>query len=691
MSADPPARAAELRRLIDEANHRYHVLDDPSVDDAVYDAWMRELQALEEADPALRTPDSPTQRVGGAPSGQFAPVRHLVPMLSLANARGPDELRDWHRRARDALAAVGLGEEPFRLVVEPKIDGLAVSLTYEDGVLVRGATRGDGAVGEDVTANLRTVRAIPLRLRADVPAPARVEVRGEVYLPLGAFADFNASRARAGLATFANPRNAAAGSLRQLDPRVTAERPLSIWCYSLGAAEGVAAESQPEVLAWLRAAGFPVHPDIAVVDDVDEAVAACARWEERRAALDFDIDGAVVKIDRRALQAALGAVGRAPRWAVAYKFAPTTATTTLRGIGINVGRTGALVPFAQMDPVEVGGVVVRQATLHNQDDIARKDLRIGDRVVVQRAGDVIPQVVAPLVQERTGEERPFAMPDRCPACATPVVQPPGEVQMRCPNRSCPAQILQTIQHFASRGAMDIEGLGEKTVAKLHDAGLVRDVADIYALHAHEAEIVALEGFKETSTRNLLRAIDASRDRGWPRVIYALGIRHVGEITARAIADVAPSLDALLAASPEELARAEGVGPVVAESIAEHLSSEDNRRALLRLREAGVTTEGEAGQAPGEGPLTGLSVVVTGTVPDLTRDEARRAVVAAGGRATDSVSARTDLVVAGPGAGSKLAKAERLGVPVADAADLAAILDGTVPVPRRAAAETGDAT
>jgi len=682
MSAE---RAAELRRLLAEANHRYYVLDDPSVDDAVYDAWMRELTALEEADPGLRTPDSPTQRVGAAPAGQFAPVRHLVPMLSLANARGPGELRDWHRRAREAMRAVGLEEESFRMVVEPKIDGLAVSLTYEDGVLVRGATRGDGTTGEDVTANLRTVRAIPLRLRGTAP-PARVEVRGEVYLPLGAFAEFNASRARAELPTFANPRNAAAGSLRQLDPRVTAERPLSIWCYALGAADGVEVADQPGVLAWLREAGFPVHPDIAVVDDVEDAVAACARWEERRATLDFDIDGAVVKIDRLDVQAALGAVGRAPRWAVAYKFAPTTATTLLRDIGINVGRTGALVPFAQMDPVEVGGVVVKQATLHNQEDIARKDLRIGDRVVVQRAGDVIPQVVAPLVQERTGDERPFVMPDHCPACGTPVVQPEGEVQMRCPNRSCPAQILQTIQHFASRGAMDIEGLGEKTVAKLHAAGLVRDVADIYTLRDHEAEVVALEGFKDVSARNLLRGIDASRERGWPRVIYALGIRHVGEITARAIADVAPSLDALLAASPDDLARAEGVGPVVAESIAEHLSSEDNRRALLRLREYGVTVEGEAAQAPGDGPLAGMTVVITGTIPGHTRDEARRAVVAAGGRATDSVSAKTDLVVAGAGAGSKLAKAERLGVPVADAADFAGILGGEIPVPRREAGE-----
>jgi DNA ligase (NAD+) len=678
---DPASRAADLRRRIDEANHAYYVRDDPAVDDAVYDGWMRELLELEAAHPGLVTPDSPTRRVGAPVSGQFAEVRHAVPMLSLANARGEDELRDWHRRLRDAMRHAGVEDAPVRFVVEPKIDGLAISLTYEDGRFVRGATRGDGAVGEDVTANLRTIRAIPPRLR--LPAgrtPPRVEVRGEVYLPLAPFAEFNAARAAAGLPTFANPRNAAAGSLRQLDPRVTAERPLSIWCYGVGALEGASPASQVELLDWLREAGFRVNPEISVEDDIEGAAAACARWEARRADLDFDIDGAVVKVDRMDVQAAVGNVARAPRWAVAFKFAPTTATTVLRDIGVNVGRTGALIPYAIMDPVEVGGVTVRQATLHNQEDVARKDLRIGDHVVVQRAGDVIPQVVAPLPQRRDGHERPFAMPERCPACGTEVVQPEGEVQMRCPNRSCPAQIVQAIQHFASRGALDIEGLGEKTVVKLFEAGLIREVADIYALAGRRAELVAMEGFQEVSVRNLLTAIEASTARPWSRVIYGLGVRHVGDVTAQAIADVVPSLEDLLGADEGRLAEAEGVGPVVAASVMDFLSSEANRRTLERLRDAGLTMRQDAPARPAEGPLSGMTVVVTGTIEGYTRDEARAAVAAAGGRATDSVSKRTSLVVAGPGAGSKLEKATALGVPVVDAAGFAAILSGASPPP-----------
>jgi DNA ligase (NAD+) len=678
----PRERAAELRRLVEEANHRYYILDDPSVDDAVYDAWLRELQALEEAHPELATPDSPTRRVGARASRQFGEVRHIVPMLSLANARGEGELIDWYRRARDAMAAIGIEDRDTPLVVEPKIDGLAISLLYEDGRFVRGATRGDGTIGEDVTANLLTIASIPRRIPG--VTSGRIEVRGEVYLPLAAFAAFNEARAGAGLPTFANPRNSAAGSLRQIDPRVTAERPLAIWCYAMGAMEGVSVRTQSEILAWLRDAGFPVHPDISVEPDVAAAAAACERWEARRARLDFDIDGAVVKLDPLDVQAAIGSVGRAPRWAVAYKFAPTTATTLLRDIRLNVGRTGALVPFAVLDPVSVGGVTVTKATLHNHEDVARKDLRIGDRVVVQRAGDVIPQVVAPLPQHRTGDERPFTMPDTCPACGTPVLRTPGEVQIRCPNRSCPAQILQSIHHFASRGAMDIEGLGEKTAARLLETGLIRDVADIYALAERREDLLALEGFQATSVDNLLAAIDASRTRGWPRVIYALGIRHVGGVTAAAIADVAPSLDALLEAGVDDLARAEGVGPVVARSVAEHLSAEVNRDTLLRLRDRGVVVHQERPSGAADGPLAGMTVVITGSIEGYTRDEARRAVVAAGGKATDSVSARTGLLVAGPGGGSKLEKAGRLGVPVVDAADFPALLSGTLPVPAREA-------
>ena len=685
MSA-PAERAAELRGLIDEANHAYYVLDQPTVDDAVYDDWMRELQALEEAHPELATPDSPTQRVGAAPSERFAPVRHRRQMLSLANARGPDELGAWYRRARAVMEQEGLGSREVRFVVEPKIDGLAISLTYEDGRFVQGATRGDGVVGEDVTANLRTIHAIPQRLRAPDgrEPPAVVEVRGEVYLPLAAFADLNAARAEAGLPTFANPRNSAAGSLRQLDPRATAERPLAIWCYGVGHVEGLEVASQSEALAWLREAGFRVHPDIRAVDTIEEVQAECAAWEERRGAVDFDIDGAVVKIDEVAVQARLGAVGRAPRWAIAYKFAPTTATTKLNDIMVSVGRTGALVPFAVLEPVSVGGATVRLATLHNQEDVARKGLLVGDTVIVQRAGDVIPQVVGPLTQERTGQERPWSMPERCPACDTPVVHPPGEVQIRCPNRSCPAQIQQGLFHFASRGAMDIEGLGEKTVHRFFEEGLVRSFADIYELHRHRERLIGMDGFKDVSVDNLLAAIERSKERPWSRLLYGLGIRHVGDVTAEAVTAVVPSLDRLLAAreDPQTLAQAEGVGPVVAESIMEFLSSESNLELLERLRRAGLTVESDQPPPSGDGPLTGLSVVITGGLDAYTRDEAKRAVVAAGGKVTGTVSRSTAFVVAGVDPGSKLQKAESLGVPAVDEPGFLRILSGEAPPPER---------
>lgn len=687
---DGEARAAELRTLIDEANHAYYVLDQPTVEDVVYDDWMRELEALEAADPGLRTPDSPTQRVGAAASGRFAPVTHRRAMLSLANARGPEELEAWWRRARTVMEQEGLGAREVGFVVEPKIDGLAISLTYEDGLFTQGATRGDGVVGEDVTANLRTIRAIPQRLRLPdgQDPPAVVEVRGEVYLPLAAFAELNATRAEAGLPTFANPRNSAAGSLRQIDPRATAERPLSIWCYGIGHAEGLSLESQSDVLAWLRAAGFRVNPDIRAVGDIAAVQEECEAWEARRASVDFDIDGAVVKIDDLAVQDRLGVVGRAPRWAIAYKFAPTTAVTRLEDIMVSVGRTGALVPFAQLQPVVVGGATVRLATLHNQEDVARKGLMIGDQVIVQRAGDVIPQVVGPLVQERTGDERPFVMPDRCPACGTPVVQPPGEVQIRCPNRSCPAQIQQGLFHFASRGAMDIEGLGEKTIARFFDEGLVRSFADIYALPAQRERLVGMEGFKDVSVDNLLAAVEGSKSRPWPRLLYGLGIRHVGAVTAEALVAVAPSLDALLAADAEVLAQAEGVGPVVAESVREFLSSEANVELLERLRAAGLTVEHDVPAAPADGPLAGLTVVLTGGLEAHSRDDAKRAVAAAGGKVTSSVSKATSFVVAGVDPGSKLSKAESLGVPVLDEAGFLAVLAGEAPPPEREAAGEG---
>ena len=682
--SEAAGRAAELRGLIDEANHAYYVLDQPTVDDAVYDGWMRELEALEEADPALRTPESPTQRVGAPGSGRFPEVRHRGAMLSLANARGPEELAAWYRRARTVMEQEGLGSREIDFVVEPKIDGLAISLTYEGGRFVQGATRGDGVVGEDVTPNLRTIRAIPQRLRtaAGAEPPAVVEVRGEVYLPLRAFAELNEARAAAGLPTFANPRNSAAGSLRQIDPGATAERPLSIWTYGVGYSEGLELPTQTAALEWLREAGFRVNPDIRVVGDLDAVQAECEAWEARRGAVDFDIDGAVVKIDQVDVQERLGAVGRAPRWAIAYKFAPTTATTTLNDIQVNVGRTGALVPFAVLEPVVIGGATVKLATLHNQEDIARKDLRIGDRVVVQRAGDVIPQVVSPLTQERDGSERAFAMPERCPACDTELVQPPGEVQIRCPNRSCSAQIVQGLIHFASRGAMDIEGLGEKTVDRFYREGLLGDFADVYDLREHRERLIALEGFKDVSVDNLLAGIEHSKERPWPRVLFALGIRHVGGVTAEAIAAVCPSLDALLDADAQLLAEADGVGPVVAESVREFLAIDTNRALLERLRAAGLTVESDEPPPARDGPLTGLSIVITGGLEAYTRDEAKRAVATAGGKATGSVSRSTAFVVAGADPGSKVQKAEAAGVPVIDEARFTAILEGAEPPPER---------
>ncbi len=677
---DPRARAEELRMLIREAAEAYYVRDAPTVDDPVYDDWVRELDTLEAEHPEIHVADSPTQTVGARPAAGFAEIRHRESMLSLANARGGEELDAWYRRALNVLAAEGRAGEPPALVVEPKIDGLAISLTYEHGMLVTAATRGDGVVGEDVTANVRTIAGLPheMALALGERAPDVVEVRGEVYLPLAAFAEFNASRAAAGLPTFANPRNAAAGSLRQQDPTVTAERPLAMFCYSVGYREGIDVASQSECLDWLRRTGFPVNDEITTVGGIEAAADACARWEERRSSIDYDIDGAVVKVDSFDLQRRLGSVGRAPRWAVAYKFAPTTATTVLEDIQVNVGRTGAIVPFAVLRPVQVSGVTVRHATLHNHEDIERKDLRIGDTVVVQRAGDVIPQVVAPLVQNRDGSERPFTMPERCPACETPLASVEGEVVIRCPNRACPAQAVQSMIHFASRGAMDIEGMGEKTVERLYGAGLIGQIADIYELTVEH--LSGLDGFGEIAATNLVNAIEASKAQEWPRLLTGLGIRHVGGITAQAVAQVAPSLDILLNADTEVFATAEGVGPVVAGAIAEYLAVEENRDTLLRLREQGLTTEMEVVEAPTDGVLTGLSIVVTGGLDAMTRDETKRAIAAAGGKPTDSVSKKTAFVVVGRDPGSKVAKAEKAGVPVIDETRFLAILAGEEAVP-----------
>ncbi len=671
MSGGGPAqRAAQLRRLLEHHNRRYYVFDDPEIGDDEYDALLDELRALEAENPQLRGPDSPTQRVGAPPLERFAEVEHAEPMLSLANARDEEELRAWETRIRNHLKRLDIGASQFSYTTEPKIDGLAISLTYEDGVFVRGATRGDGRVGEDVTQNLRTIGAIPLSIDE---APPLVEVRGEVYLPIAAFRALNERRAEAGEPTFANPRNSAAGSIRQLDPALAAERPLSVWCYGIGATRGLDFATHGEEVAWLRERGFKVNPDTAHHGGIDSVVERCRWWEERRESLDYEIDGVVVKVDERAIWRELGVVGREPRWAIAWKFAPTTATTKLLRVVWNVGRTGHLVPFAMLEPVHVGGVTVSTATLHNEEDLARKGVRAGDEVVVMRAGDVIPQVVAPLVQRRKGRPRKPKPPKACPACGTPTVKPEGAVFTICPNRSgCPGQSFQHVKHFVSRGAMDIEGLGERQALRFLDEGLIADVADIYELDGER--LAGLEGFGEVSAANLLAAIDSSRSRPFKRVLYALGLPGVGAVTAEALADHFGSIDALREADPERIEEVEGVGPIMALQIAESLADEPTWALVEKLREEGLRLEQDASERRAEGgPLEGKTLVLTGTLPELTREEAAASIKAAGGKVVNSVSRKTDYVVAGDNPGSKLAKAEKFETEILDEAGLLALL------------------
>ncbi len=656
-------RAAELRRLISDANHRYHVLDSPTLSDGEYDDMMRELQALEAEHPELVTADSPTQRVGDIASSQFAEVEHPRPMLSLANARTDDEYRAWVERVRKLLDG-----EPFQLVTEPKIDGLAISLIYEHGVFVRGATRGNGVVGEDVTANLRTIRAIPLGLPAgDGAPPAVVEVRGEVYLPLQGFARVNEEQVAAGAKPFMNPRNSAAGSLRQKDPAVTARRPLSLWAYAVGHSEGLELESHWDALTWLREHRFPVSPDVRLHDDPDEALAVCHEWERRRAELAFDVDGAVVKVSSFDQQRRLGAVGRDPRWAIAFKFPPTTAMTTLLRIGLNVGRTGAMNPYAVLEPVNISGVTVGMATLHNEDDIRRKDIREGDRVIVQRAGDVIPQVVGP-APEQPGKRGPeWSMPEKCPVCGHPVVRAEGEARHYCSNRACPSRGYEGLRHFVSRGAMDIDGVGEKLVRRLMEVGLVAQPQDYYRLSADD--LLALEGFQERSASNAIAAIEASKRQPFGRVLFALGIPHVGSVTAQALADGFGSMAELREAAPETIAEVEGVGPVIAEQVAGWFLDPEHAAIVDALAAAGLQMEGpRRAQAPA-GPLAGKTFVVTGTLDGFSRDAIAEHLAGLGAKVTNTVSSNTDYLLAGAGGGSKRAKAEQLGVPVLSEADL----------------------
>jgi DNA ligase (NAD+) len=665
--ADAAARAAELREQVSHHSYRYHVLDDPEVGDDVYDALFNELKALETEYPDLIQPDSPTQRVGEEPVSALQKVRHLAPMLSLANARSEEELRAWVARMRAHLAREGIEDPQFRFVAEPKIDGLAISLIYRDGVLERGATRGNGEVGEDVTHNLRTIGAIPLRVEG---APPLLEVRGEIYMSLPDFAALNERRAEAGLSTFMNPRNSAAGTIRQLDPQLAAERPLSMWCYGIGVTEGLRLGSHWEALEWLREHGFRVNGDVKRLDSEDEVVAQCLTWQDRRGALEFEIDGVVAKVDDFELQRRLGVVGRDPRWAIAWKFPPTTAVTLLKDISWNVGKFGDLYPFAMLEPVHVSGVTVKTATLHNEEDLARKDVRVGDEVIVLRAGDVIPQVLspAPHAVERKGRGPAAKPPKRCPSCNTPTVKGDG-VFTRCPNLVCPARQWQILKAFA--GIMDIDGLGEKQVAVLQDAGLVKTAADFYRLTTDQ--IAALPGHGEVSAGKLVAAIAASKEQPFGIVLFAIGIEGVGYVTGRSLATQFRTVDALLDASPEDIAETPGVGPVVAGLIHEQLADEKLRALIADLQSVGLRFE-QAGPPPGEGPLRDQTFVLTGTLPDLTREQATERILAAGGKVTGSVSKKTSYVVAGDSPGSKLAKAEQLGVPVLDEAGLLALLD-----------------
>jgi DNA ligase (NAD+) len=654
-------RAAALRREIEGHDHRYYVLDDPSIGDDAYDELLNELRELEAEHPELRTPDSPTQRVGGVALEKFEQVEHPEPMLSLGNARDADELRAWEQRIRNLLKRFDITAEEFGYVSEPKIDGLAVSLVYENGALARGATRGDGRIGEDVSHNLRTIRAIPLRIETDAEL---VEVRGEVYFPRSGFEELNERRSAAGEPAFANPRNAAAGTIRQLDPQVAAERPLSLWAYGLGARRGVEMETHSEELEWLREQGLPVEPDVAVHESEDEVVERCRWWEGRRENLDYEIDGVVVKVNERALWRELGVVGREPRWAIAWKFPPITATTKLNKIVWNVGRTGHLMPFAMLEPVGVGGVTVSTATLHNEEDLARKDVRERDEVVVTRAGDVIPQVISPLVQKRKGKRlRKARPPQECPSCGTPTVKPEDSVFTICPNRrGCPGQTFQHVKQFA--GVMDIEGLGEKLALRFLDEGLIEDSAGIYDLTAERLQ--DLEGFGEVSARNLIDAIEVSKRQPFALALFAIGLPGVGYVTAEALAEHFGTIDRLIEASEEEITEVEGVGPILAEQLREELSDETTLDLIARLRERGVRFElSESERRSGSGPLEGKTFVLTGTLPEISREEATKMIRRAGGKVTGSVSKKTDYVVAGDNPGSKLAKAEEVGTEVLD--------------------------
>ena len=659
----PAARAEELRRQINRHNYLYYVLDQPEVSDAEYDRLMRELQEIEAAHPNLITPDSPTQRVGARPAEQFGAVEHRTPMLSLGNAFGTDELTAFDRRVKRML---GLPEtEPIEYVAELKVDGLAVSLTYENGVLTVGATRGDGLRGEDITQNLRTIKTIPLRLLARDEAPPLLEVRGEVFLSREEFQRINTEREAADEPLFANPRNAAAGSVRQLDSRITAGRNLDMIAHGLGIAEGIESATHWERLEFLRACGFKVSPRAQVCESIEAVVTYCDHWGERKRDLPYQIDGVVVKVNRIDFEDRLGHVSRSPRWAVAYKYPPEEETTVVRDIIVSVGRTGAMTPVAIMDPVEVSGSTVSRAVLHNEDEVRRKDVRVGDTVIIRKAGEVIPEVVAVVTGKRTGNEKPFVMPRRCPVCGSEAERLPGEAVTRCTGIACPAQIKQRIYHFASRGGMDIEGVGEVLVDQVVERGLVKDPADIYFVT--NEQLLSLERMGEKSASNLLHAIEGSKRRPLDRLLNGLGIPHVGQHVADVLAANYASLEDIQRASAEELSQIEGIGPVIAEAIAVFFRQEQTKTLIDRLRRAEVVPAPRARPAAKatEGPLAGKTFVFTGELSGYTREEAEDLVRSLGGRAASSVSKKTDYVVAGESPGSKLAKAQQLGVPILD--------------------------
>jgi DNA ligase (NAD+) len=663
-------RAAALRELINYHNYRYHVLASPVITDAEFDALVEELGHIEAEHPELVTPDSPTQRVGGAPRSDMPKVVHPAPVLSLNNAFGADDLYAWRERIGRLEPARDISLD---YVVEPKFDGLTVVLTYENGVFTQGATRGDGEIGEDVTPNLRTVRAVPLRIPADPDGPKpppRLVARGEAFFRLKDFEELNRRRIEEGEPPFVNPRNAASGALRQLDPKVTAGRPFDLYCYAILDADGDVPLTQWDTLAYLRDLGFPVSEHNARFDSLEDVVAYYETWIDKRRSLGFQIDGLVVKINDLRIASELGAVGKAQRGAIALKFPAEERTTKLLRVEVNVGRTGVLTPAAALEPVEVGGVTVKQATLHNYDDIAAKDIRVGDTVIVKRSGDVIPYVVGPVADLRDGSEQPIRPPEQCPFCDSPVVRHEGEIAIYCSNPACPERLVREIEYFVSRGAMDIDGLGERIVRQLIEAGLLKDLADLYYLRRED--LLPLEGFAEKKADNLLAAIEASKSRPLPRLLAALGIRGVGDVVAALLADHFGSLDALAGASQEELETIAGIGPTTAGATTEYFADPHNRRVIEKLRTAGVQMRAEAPVTESR-VLEGLTFVLTGTLPSLTREQATALIEAHGGKVAGSVSRKTDYVVVGESPGSKLDEARSLGVPTLDEDGLRALI------------------